>query len=434
MESHETAESRAAPPFSERFSARRADGPLRVLHLAGSDLASGAGIQASRLHAGLLELGHASRLLVKSRNGHEAPHVEELRRTRAGRWLLFHAQRIERSSGFHLMLHPSSPGRPFAERLDATDVLQLHDVHSSFVNPAAAARWSRRLPVVWTLQDMWPVTGKCIYSYECDRWKTGCGACPHLGDWPALEKDRTDFLWRWKRRLWMDATFHLVCPSEWLAEIVRKSPLLGHRPVEVIPNSVDTRTFQPRDSAPLRAELGIGSAAVVVAFGSHASVPRKGFSHLLAATSERRSRGSIVVLAMGEPLASARDEPGVVWAGTVPAGEPMAKLLAVADILCLPTLAENLALVVLEAAATGIPAVAFDAGGTREAVRPGETGLLVPTGDTHALAGALHALADDPARRRTMGAAARTFAAESFDDRVIAGRYEALYRGVLAVR
>ena len=398
-----------------------------MLALAGSDDASGAGIQASRIHEAMLRRGVKSRLLVKHRSGN-GPEVEELRRTRLGRWALFHAQRIERTTGYHLTLHPSSPGAPFAERLASADVLHVHDVHSGFVNPGALARWSRRLPVVWTLQDMWAVTGKCIYSYECDRWLTGCGACPHLTDWPALERDRTDFLWRWKKRLFDGARMQLVCPSEWLAGIVRRSPLLGQMPVEVIPNSVDTRTFRPGRDDDMRRSLGIAPSAAVVAFGSHASVPRKGFAHLLAATADARRSGNLVVLAAGEPLESAKGEPGIVWAGTVGAGEPMARLLRAADLLCLPTLAENLALVLLEAAATGLPAVAFDVGGTREAVRDGETGLLVPPKDDAALAAAIGALAADPARRASMGDAARALALRDFDDDVVAARYEAVYR------
>ena len=377
----------------------------------------------------MLRRGVKSRLLVKYRSG-DGPEVEELRRTRLGRWALFHAQRIERRTGYHLTLHPSSPGSPFTERLASADVLHVHDVHSSFVNPGALARWSRRLPVVWTLQDMWAVSGKCIYSYECDRWLTGCGACPHLSDWPALERDRTDFLWRWKKRLFDGARIQLVCPSEWLAGIVRRSPLLRQMPVEVISNPVDTRTFRPGRDDELRRSLGIAPDAVVVAFASHASVPRKGFAHLVEATAALRRTGIVVILSIGEPLESAREEPGIVWAGTVGPGEPMARLLRASDLLALPTLAENLALVLLEAAATGLPAVAFDVGGTRDAVRHGETGLLVPAKDDAALADAIGALAGDASRRASMGGAARELAESAFDADVIAARYDALYRAL----
>jgi glycosyltransferase involved in cell wall biosynthesis len=403
--------------------------PLRVLHLAGQDGGNGAAIQAARIHAGLLKRGVVSRMLVKERLG-GVPDVEELQRTRFGRRLLFHVQAFERRTGYQYFFHPGSPGRPFERRLAESDVLHVHNLNANFVNPAAAARWSRRLPVVWTIQDMWAFTGKCIYAYDCDRWLTGCGACPQLGDWPPLDRDRTDFLWRWKKRLWEDARFRIVAPSRWLADLAKRSPLLRHLTVDVIPNSVDTSLFAPGPGDGVRARFAIPRDAIVVAFGSHPATPRKGFAHLLEATSARRRDGRVVVLAVGEPLESARGEPGVAWAGAVAAGAPMAELMRAADLLCLPTMADTLPIVLLEAAAVSIPSVVYDAGGSRDAVHDGETGIVVPVGDVAVLGRAVDALCDDPGRRAAMGAAGRRRMQSEFDDALIAGRYEALYREV----
>ena len=67
----------------------------------------------------------------------------------------------------------------------------------------------------------------------------------------------------------------------------------------------------------------------------------------------------------------------------------------------------------LEAAACGTPVVASNSPGIRESVRDGETGFLVPHGDTAAMAVALWRIAGSPVLVRTLGANARTFA-ESF--------------------
>ena len=64
----------------------------------------------------------------------------------------------------------------------------------------------------------------------------------------------------------------------------------------------------------------------------------------------------------------------------------------------------------LEAAACGTPVVASNSPGIRESVRDGDTGFLVPHGDTAALAAALRRIAESPALVRTLGANARTFA------------------------
>jgi glycosyltransferase involved in cell wall biosynthesis len=88
----------------------------------------------------------------------------------------------------------------------------------------------------------------------------------------------------------------------------------------------------------------------------------------------------------------------------------------------------------LEAAACGRPLVAADVPGCREAVRPGETGLLVPPHDVKALAEAIVALATDPARRAQMGRAGRALIECEFADDIVARETLALYRAGLQAR
>lgn len=91
---------------------------------------------------------------------------------------------------------------------------------------------------------------------------------------------------------------------------------------------------------------------------------------------------------------------------------------------------EGLGVVLLEAMSYGKPVVASAAGGIVDVVRDGRNGLLVPPGDAPALAGALRALRDDPARAREMGARGREDVAAGFSWPVIVDRLEGVYREV----
>jgi glycosyltransferase involved in cell wall biosynthesis len=71
----------------------------------------------------------------------------------------------------------------------------------------------------------------------------------------------------------------------------------------------------------------------------------------------------------------------------------------------------------MEAAAMGLPVVATDIRGCRQVVDDGRTGRLVPVRDAAALAGAIAALANDPAARRAIAVAAREKAETDFDER-----------------
>lgn len=106
--------------------------------------------------------------------------------------------------------------------------------------------------------------------------------------------------------------------------------------------------------------------------------------------------------------------------------------LGAMDILCLPTYREGLPGVVLEAAAVGIPTVTTDATGARDTVIDGETGVRVPMADTDALREGLARLVRDRALRERMGAAARTWVEQAFDQQVVWQRQERDYRTLAA--
>jgi len=104
-------------------------------------------------------------------------------------------------------------------------------------------------------------------------------------------------------------------------------------------------------------------------------------------------------------------------------------VLAGCDVFCLPSFAEGLPLVVLEAMAHAKPVVATRAGGTDELVVDRETGLLVPTGDADSLARALSELLADPTRATRMGEAGRARVVAEFGAAAMAERVLELYDG-----
>lgn len=125
----------------------------------------------------------------------------------------------------------------------------------------------------------------------------------------------------------------------------------------------------------------------------------------------------------------------VEWWGHRPG---MADVLCAASIVCLPSHREGFSRVLMEAAASGRPAVTCDVPGCRDAVAPGESALLVPPRDAPSLARAVSDLLRDRARWERMAHAARALAIERFGvdaaARSIASVYADLLGGLLVDR
>jgi glycosyltransferase involved in cell wall biosynthesis len=194
-----------------------------------------------------------------------------------------------------------------------------------------------------------------------------------------------------------------------------------------------------------RAALGFGGDAFLV--GMVARLARgKGHPTLLrAARSLCHARADAAVVIAGEALFGLdQDYPGELMrlaeelglsgrVRFVGGGLEVSDVISALDVAVhVPEGPESYGLAVVEAMAAGTAVVAADSWAVREVATPGETAVLVPPGDDEALAAALLALHDDPARCERIGQAAAAVAGERFDMRKTARRVEKIYEDALA--
>ena len=178
-------------------------------------------------------------------------------------------------------------------------------------------------------------------------------------------------------------------------------------------------------------------------------VEMKGTEHLLrafAGLAPRHADTDLVVIGDGplrrrlHALAGRLGlEHRVRFLGALPHVQVAARLRQAA-MLVLPSVrtgtgrVEGLGMVLLEAAATGVPVIGSRVGGIPEGLLDGKTGFLVPERDPAALCSRMTDLLDEPELRYRMGDAARTFVEQRFDIRQQSAALERLYDGVLAGR
>ena len=233
----------------------------------------------------------------------------------------------------------------------------------------------------------------------------------------------------------------IVANSQAVADDVRRHERVDPSKLVVIRNGVDPIS-QPSDEerAARRLELGLTPNDVVVAcVANYRAV--KGLDSLITAFADvvRVEPTSKLLLIGDGPDRSALDgvirslrlEDSVRLVGTV---EDPGPLYGSFDVVVQTSRSEGLPNALLEAAAAGRPIVATDAGGTREIVVDGRTGLIVPIDAQDRLVAAILRLVSDTALAARLGAAARSHVAETFGTDRFVGEFANLYENLVAAK
>lgn len=311
------------------------------------------------------------------------------------------------------------------------DIIHFHNIHGYYLDLSIAEAVGRLgIPVVWTLHDPWPLTGRCAYFLDCERWKTGCGKCPYPRESPKSYFDSSAWMWPRKRRLLGEVwKLVIVSPSRWLANLVEEV-CNGRCRVEVIPNGIDTNVFRPFNRDQVRKGLGLPLKKKIVLFAAaRPGVKRKGAAQFIEALKFVKAKDWMVVLVGRETGMGVQFPRGIELRnlGYVRGAEAMAKLYSAAELYCITSLADNFPTTVLEAMACGTPVVGFAVGGIPEQVTE-DCGNLVPLADTSALGKAITELLNDDDTREKMGIRCRQRAEQEYNMQRFIDRHIKLYR------
>ncbi|WP_068815548.1 glycosyltransferase family 4 protein [Phormidesmis priestleyi] len=404
---------------------------MKILHVNQSDVSGGAAIAAYRLHQGLLAQQVESHLLV-GKATIKSDRVAEVSRSRRVEAQL---ARLTNELGLNYLNHINTFGVSKHSFYKQADILNFHNLHTGYFNYLAIPSLTKTKPAVFTLHDMWSFTGHCAYSYDCDRWKTGCGQCPYLEIYPAIRRDNTHLEWKLKDWVYSQSNLTIVTPSRWLTEQAQQS-MLNRFSIHYIPYGIDTELYQPLDSEQCRAVLGIPTHKNVLMFGADSlSDNRKGGDLLFQALSclPDALKADTVLLMIGSNSESISKAIGMqtIELGYVGSDRLKAIAYSAADLFIFPTRADNLPLVLQESMACGTPMVSFKVGGVPDLVRPGITGYLATPEDADDFSIGIVQLLEDKALRDRMGRNCREIALEEYPLKLQAQRYLELYRQLL---
>ncbi|MDL2212488.1 glycosyltransferase [Bacteroides sp. OttesenSCG-928-D19] len=358
---------------------------MRVLLINTSEQIGGAAIAASRLMDALKSHGVKAKLLVRDKQSDKI-NVIRLDRNWLAVWnfvwervVIWIANRFKKDNIFAVDIANVGADITTLPEFKQADVIHLHWINQGMLSLKGIRKiLESGKPVVWTLHDMWPLTGICHHARTCENYKTECKHCQFLKS--AGKRDLSTRTFLKKKKIYSDFqnNIRFVAVSHWQRNRLETSALLGNRIINVIPNALLTGSFNKYNRQACRRELNLPSNKYILAFGaSRMDDSIKGFPHLVAAIRHLNAKGVIkfdnihLVLfgrVKNETAFFASIPVEYTWFGTVNDTRMLSKLYSAADVFAMPSLYETFGQTLIESMACGCVPIAFDNSGPAEII------------------------------------------------------------------
>ena len=261
------------------------------------------------------------------------------------------------------------------------DIVHLHNIHGYYLNIEMLFTHikKKKIKVVWTLHDCWPMTGHCAYfdMIGCEKWKAGCRKCEQKSTYPAsVFMDNSANNWRRKRILFTGLDATIVTPSNWLKHIVKESYLKGY-PVELIYNGIDLNTFKPTIKETIRRQYSSDGKPIVLGVASEWT-ERKGLKDFIY-LAKKKSKYQFVVVGLNADQMKQIPN-GIKGIQRTNNIQELVELYSITDVFFNPTYEDNFPTTNIEALACGTPIITYNTGGSHEVITHAEQEGIVGIG------------------------------------------------------
>lgn len=289
--------------------------------------------------------------------------------------------------------------------------------------------------IVWTLHDMWAMTGICHHSYECAYNNDHCGNCQFLagGGHP---RDISRKIWDKKKKLYASVPIHFVTVSHWLEQRARQSSLMADADITTIPNAFPIDKFTTTPGRQI-ADIDIYQKPNIILFGAaRIDDPIKGLDYTIDAlnyifdnhpevanTCAAYFFGSIKDTSRLDRLRFSHKHLGHISDFRI-----LRHLYATSRVILSTSLYETLPGTIIEGQAAGAIPVTFDRGGQGDIIEHLKTGYIARYKDPVSVAeGIMWALKNTGITREQLHENVRS----RFASDVIARRYIDLFDRIL---
>lgn len=264
------------------------------------------------------------------------------------------------------------------------DLIHLHSLCDNFINIDMFFNYiiKNNIPVIWTLHDNWPFTGRCAQN-RCEKWQEGCGNCPHFDYYPkTLFLDNSKKVLQKRSKLYNRLNnLTIVTPSKWLGDLVHKSIFKDKYPVKVINNGIDLSIFKPVKSN-FSIKHNIQDKYIILGVAYYWDYS-KGLDVFVELSKRLNDKYQIVLVGTNDEIDKLLPH-NIISIHRTNSKEELVEIYSAADLFVNPTRDENYPTVNMEAIACGTPVLTFETGGSAEIIT-NKCGSSVKTGDINSL-------------------------------------------------
>ncbi len=217
---------------------------MRVVLINKSDARGGAAVVTFRLMMAFRSLGVDARMLVAEKLT-DSPYVElaapekKLRRAFLDERLgIFLRNGFSRKTLFQIDTLGAGVDIASHQWVKEADAIMLNWVNQGLLSTRSIRSLAQmNKPIIWTMHDMWCMTGICHHAHGCREYCVGsCNRCPLASNKLACKK-LANIVWKRKKRLYEEVKMTFVPVSRWLGRCAEESELLRDSRIEVIPNA-----------------------------------------------------------------------------------------------------------------------------------------------------------------------------------------------------
>lgn len=257
------------------------------------------------------------------------------------------------------------------------DIVSFHSINGSYVNITRLIKWisHRNIPFTVTNHSEYLYTGNCTYSFECNKWISGCGNCEKLHKLHiSLFFDTTARNFRRMKEAF-SKTKHMavISVSPWVWNRAKQSKIMSGAEHYVISNYVDENIYYPHSDLLYREQIANSDEKIIMYSSARFSDDPndiKGGAYVLEIAKRLQGKKYKIVIAAIEVSCKTKLPDNVMVVGHITEQTELAKLYSIADVLLLTSKRETFSMPTAEAIMCGTPVVGFLAGGPESIALP----------------------------------------------------------------